>query len=104
MFCNIFNNNNIIIKIVMKTYRSIAANNMEDQQTAVDSHRLRNYQNAGGIVTYANPLIRGFPWSVPDTIANNLEYNKSYAYINIPHLHTHSLSQTSTSYYPSRNN
>ena len=33
-------------------------------------YQLRKDQSAGGIVFYANPLIHGFPWSVPDTIAN----------------------------------
>ena len=51
-------------------YWSIAANNIEDPRTAADCHRLRKDQSAGGIVFYANPLIHGIPWSVPDTIAN----------------------------------
>ena len=33
-------------------------------------HRLGKDQSAGSIVFYANPLIRGFLWSVPDTIAS----------------------------------
>ena len=49
---------------------SIAANNIEDQRTDADCHRLRKEQRAGDIVFYANPLIHGFPWTVPDTIAN----------------------------------
>ncbi|CAI5719346.1 unnamed protein product [Peronospora destructor] len=49
---------------------SIAANNIEDQRTAADCQKLRKVQVARGIVFYANPLIHGFPWSVPDTIAN----------------------------------
>ena len=49
---------------------SIAANNIEDQQTAAYCRHLRKDQSAGGIVFYANPLIHGFPWSLPDTIAN----------------------------------
>ena len=35
-----------------------------------DCPRFRKGQNAGVSVIYANPLIYGFPWSEPDTIAN----------------------------------
>ena len=49
---------------------SISADHIEYQQTAVDCHRLRKDQVAKVIVFYANPLIHGFPWSVPDTLAN----------------------------------
>ena len=45
---------------------NIAANNIENQQTAADCHRLRKDQKEGSIVFYANR----FPWSVTDTIAN----------------------------------
>ena len=49
---------------------SIAANNIEDQQTAADCHRLRKDQRTEDIVFYANLLMYEFPWSVLDTIAN----------------------------------
>lgn len=49
---------------------SIAANSIEDQRTAADCQLFQKENLDEGIVFSANPLIHGFPWSVPETIAN----------------------------------
>ena len=48
----------------------LAPDNGESQHTAADCETLRQGQDWGGILFYAHPCIHGFPWSVPDSVAN----------------------------------
>ena len=48
----------------------VAASDIEDHQAVADSQRLRKSHDADGVVFYANSLIHGFSWSMPNTIAN----------------------------------
>ena len=48
----------------------LAPDNGASQHTAADCETLRQGQDWGGIVFYAHPCIHGFPWSVPDSVAN----------------------------------